>query len=84
MKRKIIEGETRKRTQEHEKLDLFHRSLRSSNGEKDTPYLGLPVVIKEDILLDDTGYVVMMPWERPFMDTHTNYITRHTRKLLVY
>jgi len=51
--------------EKHVAFDPFHRPLDGS--EPLTPYLQQPVVIKPDVLFDDAGFAVMMPWETPLM-----------------
>ena len=58
------EGETGEKEKVTEMFDPFHRPR---HGPKDVPYLEQPVEIKDDILRDDAGFAVMMPWEKPLM-----------------
>jgi hypothetical protein len=64
-------GETRggeKRAEKKVVLDLFHRPVDGScTAYTEDPYLSQHVVIKDDILLDFSGFAVMMPWETPLM-----------------
>jgi protein arginine N-methyltransferase 2 len=65
-------GQGNKKRTKKTNLDPFHRP---KDATQEVPYLQQSnLEFKEDILFDESGFAVMMEWERPLMQAHASFV----------